>query len=336
MDPYTVGAVTEGPRPNNANSLSPCRRDRQHWLSGCGHQRPRYALQRPGYPRGQHSAALPGPAQPGHQGGSKTERSWGRTQAEVTYSAAANPNDPILSQPVNPGTGWPFTGITGNSTDVYKTNFWDLAFQAYDPFYPPGVLGSVPTTRPIRPRTPTSACRCRTWRTSTSAPTGRSTDPVSAATAFSPPFSMPCLASLTPIWPTAPQVAEEHYTNKPFFVELPLRLCLRQGQLVRGRRCASWPPSTTSDAKIPTPSFRYRPAPRPAQPGTGAVLATVDTVLPISGEASCKNCHGSPFGVPDKNANKGKGQHQAGQRPGCPWLAVSTIRARRDRESAGR
>ena len=36
-----------------------------------------------------------------------------------------------------------------------------------------------------------------------------------------------------------------------------------------------------------------------AKNSTGTVLATVDTVLPISGEASCKNCHGAPVDVPD-------------------------------------
>ena len=65
----------------------------------------------------------------------------GPSQAQVTYSAASNPNDPILSEPLDPATGYPFTGLT-DTGDVYKTNFWDVAFQAYDPFYPPGILAA--------------------------------------------------------------------------------------------------------------------------------------------------------------------------------------------------
>jgi cytochrome c2 len=56
----------------------------------------------------------------------------GKDQVMVHYSAAANPNDPVLlntNSILDPG----FNG-------VYKTNFWDSAREAYDPFYPAGVL----------------------------------------------------------------------------------------------------------------------------------------------------------------------------------------------------
>ena len=58
------------------------------------------------------------------------------TSSSVTavYSAASNPYDPALQNPV--------------TTSVYKTNFWDinlstsnsLAFDGYDAFYPPNIL----------------------------------------------------------------------------------------------------------------------------------------------------------------------------------------------------
>ena len=44
-----------------------------------------------------------------------------------------------------PGTlldGFLLEGVNGTDGSVYKTNFWDVAFQAYDPFYPPGVLAA--------------------------------------------------------------------------------------------------------------------------------------------------------------------------------------------------
>jgi hypothetical protein len=61
------------------------------------------------------------------------------SSCEVVYSAASNPDDPALQNPPK--------------EPVFKTNFWDqnpaqtgnsLAFDAYDPFYPPSVLSTVP------------------------------------------------------------------------------------------------------------------------------------------------------------------------------------------------
>ena len=59
-------------------------------------------------------------------------------EVEVYYSAASNPDDPALRlQP---------------SAPIFKTNFWDpnpansssiIAFDAYDPFYPPNVLSPI-------------------------------------------------------------------------------------------------------------------------------------------------------------------------------------------------
>ena len=61
------------------------------------------------------------------------------TDVDVVYSAASNPNDPALQNPV--------------AAPIFKTNFWDpsplqpitsIAFDCYDPFYPPNILGSFP------------------------------------------------------------------------------------------------------------------------------------------------------------------------------------------------
>lgn len=50
----------------------------------------------------------------------------------VRYSAAANPNDPVL---INAASI-----LDPTFSGVYKTNFWDVARQACDPFYPGRVL----------------------------------------------------------------------------------------------------------------------------------------------------------------------------------------------------
>ena len=58
---------------------------------------------------------------------------------DVLYSAASNPNDPALQNP--------------SGAPIFKTNFWDpnplptghsLAFDCYNPFYPPNVLSAFP------------------------------------------------------------------------------------------------------------------------------------------------------------------------------------------------
>ncbi|MEA2080665.1 MAG: hypothetical protein U9P00_12550 [Pseudomonadota bacterium] len=58
---------------------------------------------------------------------------------DVVYSASSNPNDPILSGINSAGSGPVLSSIVSNGS-VYKTNFWDIARAAYDPFYPPGIL----------------------------------------------------------------------------------------------------------------------------------------------------------------------------------------------------
>ena len=140
VDPYTVGPVTEGPKPKNANSLSPppapalpAIRSSPSTTSAC-------------------TAAISTPASPAscrpfqvllaqviQKGAEPTIL--GPTQASVSYTAASNAGDPILSKPLDPVTGYPFTGLTSGNQDVFKTNFWSLL------------------TRPTTPSTPRRAGR---------------------------------------------------------------------------------------------------------------------------------------------------------------------------------
>jgi hypothetical protein len=91
----------------------------------------------------------------------------------------------------------------------------------------------------------------------------------------------------------APQPVQEHYENKPFFVDFPF------GYVAEG---VNW----HEGAGIPLAAFddfgRENPYPVvrvQARSAAGSVLSTVDTVLPISGEASCTNCHSDPTDVQD-------------------------------------
>ncbi len=82
-----------------------------------------------------------------------------------------------------------------------------------------------------------------------------------------------------------PQLVQEHFINKPFFTNFPF------GYVAAN---VDW----FEAAGIPYASFDYfglenaYPLVRVQAKNTGGtVLSTVDTVLPISGEASCVTCH---------------------------------------------
>jgi hypothetical protein len=58
---------------------------------------------------------------------------------EVVYSASSNTSDPILTGINSAGSGPVLSSMLADGS-VYKTNFWDIARAAYDPFYPSGIL----------------------------------------------------------------------------------------------------------------------------------------------------------------------------------------------------
>ena len=102
---------------------------------------------------------------------------------------------------------------------------------------------------------------------------------------------MPGIAN--PYRVNAAQAAEEYYGDKPFFVKFPFGYVANGVKWFEG---AGVPFAAFDDfgRENPYPLVRVQ-----AKNSTGTVLATVDTVLPISGEASCKNCHGAPVDVPN-------------------------------------
>ena len=287
MDPYTVGPVTEGPKPKNANSLSPTA-----GTGTTGYQV--VAINDLGMHCGdldtRVSSILP-PfqvllAQVIQKGAKPTIL--GPTQASVSYTAASNAGDPILSKPLDPVTGYPFTGLTSGNQDVFKTNFWSVAYQAYDPFYPPGVLASF-----YDPNNPAN-------NMDDSLPVPNVEDlyigpdgVVNSGDEFlsAVQHAMPGIAN--PYLSNNAQTAEEHYGDKPFFVNFPFGYVANDVNWFEG---AGVPFAAYDDfgRENPYPLVRVQ-----AKNSTGTVLATVDTVLPISGEASCKNCHGAPVDVPD-------------------------------------
>jgi hypothetical protein len=185
---------------------------------------------------------------------------------DVFYSAASNPNDPVLQ--------------TQPSAPVYKTNFWDpnprppghsLAFDAYDPFYPPGVLSLFPLTLDTGLPAPDLAMLY---------PLNGLPGKLEAAQQEMPGTTASYAAN-------TPQLFSRFDTDFPFFVGFPFGywLTLRSWFAADGIPVA---PFDDAGRKNSFPLMRVQ-----AKSKTGATLASVDTVLPVSAESDCWRCHTS-------------------------------------------
>jgi hypothetical protein len=222
----------------------------------------------------------------------------GPGQVDVFYSAASNPKDPILTTS-DPD---PFPGRLP-SGHVYKTNFWDVV-AAYDPFYPPGVLcsGALPCSPDLGLPVPNVEHLYI-------GPDRLVKSGDEALTAVQ--HAMPGIAR--PYLGNDPQRCEEFYDDKPFFVSFPFGYVANDAEWFEG---AGIPSAAFDDLgrENPYPLVRVQ-----ARSNTNSVLATIDTVLPISGEASCKNCHASTADVPVSadapNAGIATGALKAAQLP---------------------
>jgi hypothetical protein len=93
-----------------------------------------------------------------------------------------------------------------------------------------------------------------------------------------------------------PKLAKEHYLDKPFFLKFPFGYVADDVDWYEG-------------AGIPFAAFddfgreNAYPLVRVQAKQGSTVVATVDTVLPISGEANCTNCHADPADVQDSRTS---------------------------------
>ncbi len=209
----------------------------------------------------------------------------------VSYSAAANPNDPILASNV-------FDGVKANG-DTYKTNFWDgVAAGTYDPFYPGG-MGITPLATGGFPVTVDKGLPVPNVEDLYIGADGVVNSGDESLTAVQ--HAMPGMTN--PYGANTPQQAKEHYLDKPFFVNFPFGYVAADVNWFEG---AGVPFAAYDDngRQNAYPLVRVQ-----AKNAAGTVLSTVDTVLPISGEASCTNCHAtnadytSVHGVPNRTDN---------------------------------
>jgi hypothetical protein len=188
----------------------------------------------------------------------------GEGEATVEYSAVSNPDDPA---PGRVAAGQALSSVAADGS-VYKTNFWDIAVQGYDPFYPSGVLAALASD------------------------TGLPVPDVerfylgdgylSASQQAMPGASAPYASN-------DPLAFEEHIGTLPFFTGFPFGYTAN----VNLFEAAGVPVTPFDDfgRENPYPMVRVQ-----AKVGMNTA-ASRDTVMPISGEASCQSCHSADVGT---------------------------------------
>ena len=192
--------------------------------------------------------------------------------AGVFYSAASNPNDPALATGVTP--------VPNDPNAVYKTNFWDIAIEAYDPFYPasPG--------DPFKP----------TFNLTMNPDEGLPVPDLEALYILGEALSfnqqnMPGIAD--PYSANDPQPFALLVGTQPFFSTYFGVAATPPGfgydATVNWWEAAGVPISVFDDfgRENSYPVMRIQ-----AKDTSGTVVATTDTVMPISAEADCQTCHG--------------------------------------------
>lgn len=193
----------------------------------------------------------------------------------LSYSAAANPADPILSR------AGVLNGLKADGS-TYKTNFWNTVVQgAYDPFYPalvtPLSSGLPGATQPVTADVGLPVPNVADLYIGADGIVNSGDEQLTAVQHAMPGLTNPYLIN-------APQAIQEHYQDKPFFVDFPFGYVADDVNWYEG-------------AGIPFSAFddfgreNAYPLVRVEARSGNTVLATLDTVLPISGEASCTNCH---------------------------------------------
>lgn len=208
-------------------------------------------------------------------------------EVKLYYSAVSNPSDPAIGKVAG---GLALSSVI--NSQVYKTNFWEVAFQGYDPFYPAGVLSAFydannPAAN-IDIGLPVPNVEALYLGPDNIPHSGDET--LTATQQAMPGLGGPYAANV-------PQPFQEHFDNYPFFIDFPF------GYVADG---VNW----FEAAGVPMSAFddfgRENPYPMvliqatvngqpPAQDGSN-VVASLGAVTPISGEAECQACHSADVG----------------------------------------
>lgn len=194
------------------------------------------------------------------------------SDVEVVYSAASNPNDPALQNPP--------------SEPIFKTDFWDLnqtmsgnslAFDGYDPFYPPSTLELFPLDTDMGLPAPDLALLYPV------SGTGRLVADQQNMPGVDAPYSV-----------NTPQTMNRFDSDLPFFVNFPFGYELTNMNWF----AADGIPMTPYDDfgrknSFPLVRVQAKTANTSLTGRTGEIIASTDAVIPISAEADCFRCHAS-------------------------------------------
>ncbi len=221
-----------------------------------------------------------------------TPRILGPADVEIVYSAASSVSDPALSRPV--------------PSQVYKTDFWDpnprntghsIAFDAYRPHYPPGVLESFPL--PADEGLPVPDLQ-RLYLGDHQLVADRQAMP--SANSLSPFVTQPFLAN-------SPQRFALFYASVPFFVSFPFGYTLPSINWFSAEGIPMSPFDDQGRAnEYPLLRVQARAvAGNRLGLAPGTVVASLDTVAPVSGEVQCMSCHTSSVDGGNGMATTGKG-----------------------------
>jgi hypothetical protein len=187
---------------------------------------------------------------------------------DLYYSAVSNPDDPIVDTPL-------LAGVMADGS-TYKTNFWDtVAMGAYNPFYPFDVDGMVPADLGL------PVPNVEELYIGGDGQVNSGDESLTAVQHAMPSMTNPMA---NPYVANVPQLVQEHYAHKPFFVDFPFGYVAND---VNWNEGAGIPFAAFDDVG----SENAYPLVRVEARSGNTTLSTVDTVLPISGEASCANCH---------------------------------------------
>ncbi len=220
-------------------------------------------------------------------------------EVSVVYSAASNPNDPILSGINSAGSAigstdpdaFPVLSSLANNGEVFKTNFWDTvvggteptSLAAYRAFYPPGILDAFAPAPDQGLPMPNVE---RLWLG----------DGILSAEQQDMP------GRPGPYTQNVPQTFTLFTVDQPFFTSFPFGYTSPE---VKWFEAAGIPLTAFDDAgrENPWPLYRFQAI------ANNTVLASTDVVLPISGEANCGACHNAPIDGGNGSATAALGEN---------------------------
>jgi hypothetical protein len=178
------------------------------------------------------------------------------TTVDVYYSAASSAVDPALS-------------TAGATSRVFKTNFWDVEYAAYNPYYPPNVLSQFSLAVDMGLPVPDVE---RLY--------------LGDGALVADQQAMPGVGNAYTA--NVPQKFSRFYTNLPFFINPAFNAFNYTQSNIRWFAAEGVPISTYDDVGR---TNSYPLARLQAKDKSGNTLVTTDVVLPVSGESSCWGCH---------------------------------------------